>query len=123
MTTTVYPLDGWDLCGVGGCPLGDPEAPEPDDIDEIEETGMAHGVRHVNISDHWWIDTRPLAYLADDNAIVLAAAEWLAKHEGRDYCVRSAEHVGEWNGYQLLASELLRALDASGLAPATRDGA
>ncbi|MEU4165093.1 MULTISPECIES: hypothetical protein [Micromonosporaceae] len=114
MSTTAGPLDGWDVCALTGCPLGDPDAAEPDDIDEIRDTGIAHGVRHVSISDHWWIDTRvgsaPVE-LAANNTLVLAAAAWLAHHEGADYCIRSTEYVGEWRGYQLLASDLLRAVD------------
>ncbi|MFY1599826.1 hypothetical protein [Micromonospora sp. WMMD737] len=115
MSTTAGPLDGWDVCSVTGCPLGDPDAAEPDNIDEIEETGIAHGVRHVNISDHWWIDTRPQSPqgLAGNNTLVLAAAAWLAHHEGADYCIRSTSYAGEWDGYQLLASDLLRALDGA----------
>ncbi|MFY1599538.1 hypothetical protein [Micromonospora sp. WMMD737] len=112
MSTTAGPLDGWDVCAVTGCPLSDPDAAEPDNIDEIGETGIAHGVRHVNISDHWWINTDP-SQLAHDNANVLAVAEWLARYECRDYCVRSEEYVGEWRGYQLLASDLLGALDGA----------
>lgn len=48
---------------------------------------------------------------ADPDVLVLAAAAWLAHHEGADYCIRSTEYAGEWNGYQLLASDLLRAVD------------
>lgn len=110
MTTFADPLAGWDLCPVEGCPLADPNASEPDNIDEIEETGIAHGVQHVNISDHWLVSTRPASTA---NGRVLAVAEWLARHEGRDYCVRSTEHAGEWSGYQLLACDLLRALDGA----------
>ncbi|MEV7267042.1 hypothetical protein AB0N38_26120 [Micromonospora aurantiaca] len=105
MNTNADPLAGWKPCSTAGCPLSDPDAPEPDDIDDMRDTGMAHGVRHVDISDHWWVPT------ANANDRVLAVAEWLARHEGRDYCIRGAEHAGEWRGYQLLASDLLRAVD------------
>ncbi|MER5608311.1 hypothetical protein AB0F93_03645 [Micromonospora tulbaghiae] len=51
------PLNGWEPCGVTGCPLSDPEAAEPDDIDDMRDSGMAHGVQHVDIGDQWWIRT------------------------------------------------------------------
>ena len=109
--TTAHPLTGWDVCNHPGCPLTDPAAPEPDNIGDLLDTGIAHGVQHLDISDQWWTCNTPTGRLGDHNPTVLAAAAWLAYRDGRQYCVRSTKHAGEWAGYQLEAAELLAAVD------------
>lgn len=110
---SAHPLDGWDLCKVPGCPLADIDAEEPDDIDDLRESGIAHGVQHADVSDQWWIRTAPAPALAGDNRIVLAAAGWLARQAGHDYCIGATEAgaAGLWAGYQLMASDLLGSVD------------
>jgi hypothetical protein len=55
VTAPADPLADWDTCDVPACPLVDPDAPEPDDIDDMLDTGMAHGVQHVQVGDVWLV--------------------------------------------------------------------
>ena len=50
---TTDPLAGWSECTHRGCPLADHEAVQPDDMDDIYDSGVAHGVQHINIGDVW----------------------------------------------------------------------
>jgi hypothetical protein len=51
------PLDGWEECGVPGCPSTDDNATDAD-IDAFEESdGWAHGVKHFHHIDHYIVPT------------------------------------------------------------------
>ncbi|MFI1194149.1 hypothetical protein ACH4T9_12940 [Micromonospora sp. NPDC020750] len=106
MTDTLTSLTGWAVCNTPGCPLEDSNTPADDDM---TGTAVAHGVEHINMSDHWWTRTDAAPGLADNNRLVLAAAAWLVREDGRDDCIGTTDP--HWLGSQLRASDLLRAID------------